>query len=170
MKSTYMKFILALVTQLLVFQAHANLDITCIFEDCLTEGWQSFDLRSGDSSLTVCRENDCNLNGWQNEYKERPVTEVYCKPEGCFDEGWRVYDSRSGNLVADVSCQSSFASSSCLQFGWTTYEPGFGSYVTRCLNGDCQNLGWDVRVPGYAPQAVRCKRGGCFTIGWIVYR
>ncbi len=170
MKLSGLRWVLAGLIQFLVVHASANIDVTCIMEDCLTEGWQSYNQRSGDSNLTVCRDYDCNFSGWHNEYKNRPISEIDCKPEGCFNEGWRVYDTRSGNMLADVTCQQSFSQNSCLQYGWTTYEPSRGSYITRCVNGDCLNLGWDVRVPGYAPQAVRCKRGGCFRVGWIAYQ
>ncbi|MCB0349702.1 MAG: hypothetical protein KDD38_00880 [Bdellovibrionales bacterium] len=170
MKISFLNGLILVLAQAFVLQANANIDVNCIMEDCLTEGWQSFDQRSGESNLTVCRDNDCNLSGWHNEYKEKPVSEVECKPEGCFNEGWKVYDARNGNLLSDVTCQSSFSGSACLQFGWTTYQPGRATITTRCLNGDCRNSGWDVYVPGYAPQSVRCKRGGCFTIGWTVYQ
>ena len=151
------------------FTANANLDITCVLDDCLTEGWHVYDQRTGDSSIAVCREDDCLINGWNNEVRDRVVTETICKDGGCFNSGWIVYAS-NGRMLADVSCQTSFATSDCLMYGWTTYEPGRGTYVTRCLNRDCATYGWDVQYAGFAPQPVRCKSGGCFSTGWTVYR
>lgn len=149
--------------------AYANLDITCVAESCLTEGWVVYDMRTGNSSTSICVANDCSKNGWRGIYKGQVSSEIICKEGGCFEQGWRAYDFNR-RLVADVSCQNSFAGSSCLKYGWVTYEPGRGSYLTQCVNGDCENIGWDVIVNGYAPQAVRCKEGGCFTIGWTLYQ
>jgi hypothetical protein len=160
----------AFVLFLMGSSAWANLDISCVDGDCFSYGWITLDTRTNNESTVVCRDFDCLGNGWFTEYKNNLASEVFCKPDGCFNEGWTVYDPRSGRTVADVSCQTSFANSDCLQYGWVTTEPGRGSYVTRCVNGDCRNIGWDVQVPGYAAQPVRCKQGGCFNSGWTVYR
>ena len=172
---TQMKYLLlsAFITVSTTFAANvaqANLDVSCIEGDCLTYGWENYDIRTRQFSTIECRQNDCQADGWSVVYKSSLATEVFCKPDGCFVEGWTVMDVRTSKVLADVSCQTSFEGSDCLQFGWVTQEPGRSSYVTRCVNGDCRNIGWDVRVPGYAPQPVRCKQGGCFTSGWIVYR
>lgn len=150
--------------------AHADVNISCIFQDCLRHGWQIYDERTGNSSLVSCRFGDCAENGWTEEYQNRVISQSDCKVGGCFNGGWRMVDSNTGRLLADVSCLNSFASSDCLQSGWTTFEPGRGSYTTRCVRGDCRNFGWDVLVQGFAPQPVRCKNGGCFLIGWLIYR
>jgi len=162
--------ILACLTFFISLSASANLDITCTDDDCFTYGWEAYDTQTGDGSAVICREGGCLVDGWNTEYKGRMTSEVLCKPDGCFNEGWNVFSTRTGEMLADVSCQTSFATSDCLQFGWVTSEPNRRPYITRCVNGDCRNIGWDVRVPNYRPQPVRCKRGGCFTSGWTVYR
>lgn len=150
--------------------AYANIDISCIFDDCLGRGWHMYDERTGYSSLVSCRFGDCAMNGWTEEFQNRPVSQSNCKAGGCFNDGWRSVDINTGRLLSEVSCLSSFASNDCLQNGWTTYEPGRGNYTTRCIGGDCRSFGWDVLVPGFAPQPVRCKDGGCFVTGWVIYR
>lgn len=149
--------------------AHARIDTTCLNEDCFVYGWENEDYSTRQISTVECRNNDCLYNGWANVYKSRLIGEVFCKADGCFNEGWTVHDTRTGRVVADVSCQTSFATSDCLQFGWVTSEPGRAPYVTRCVNGDCRNIGWDVRLPGANPLPVRCKPGGCFKTGWVTY-
>ncbi|OFZ11793.1 MAG: hypothetical protein A2Z20_05530 [Bdellovibrionales bacterium RBG_16_40_8] len=164
-----MKVMLLIIAQLLVFQAKANVDVTCILEDCLREGWQTIDTRTGSSTLISCEGGDCELNGWHEEHRGSVITQTYCKTNGCFIDGWTVYRADNGRMIMDVTCQTSFASADCLEFGWVTYMPDRGSYITRCMNGDCRNIGWDVQFQGFAPQPVRCKRGGCFTTGWTVF-
>lgn len=151
-------------------QASANLQITCVLENCLEEGWHIYDDRTGQSGLVNCRNNDCVNQGWSEESRNRIVSEATCKAGGCFNDGWRVTDTNSGRLLAEITCLHSFATNDCLENGWTTFEPGRGTYTTRCIDGDCRNIGWDVLIQGFAPQPIRCKEGGCFTTGWTVYR
>ncbi len=166
-----------LITKLLVFiatgilgagVAHANLDVSCVLDNCMQEGWQAYNERTGESSLISCQSGDCMQNGWLEEYQNRLVAETTCKPGGCFNEGWRIFNILNGRLLVEVTCLNSYDSDSCLRNGWSTFEVGRGSYLTRCINGDCRNNGWDVLVQGYPPQPVRCKNGGCFTAGWVV--
>lgn len=165
---TFGRAILGLFISLFAVSAYASVETTCIENDCFINGWENYDHRTGETSTIMCRQSDCFLNGWSNVYKDRLALEVFCKAGGCFNEGWTVQDPRTGNVTADVTCQTSFAKSDCLEFGWTTYENG-QSYITRCVNGDCRNIGWDVRIPGANPLPIRCKTGGCFTAGWITY-
>ncbi len=150
--------------------ASANVNVSCVSGDCLKSGWTTFDTYSRETSQSTCHNEDCTKSGWYNIFREQVTSEVLCKADGCFIEGWQVFDTRTGRLVSDVSCQKSFVTSDCLRFGWTTFEPGRGSFVTRCANGNCSEVGWDILIPGYAAQPVRCKTGGCFVAGWIIYR
>jgi hypothetical protein len=151
-------------------QVFANVQVTCILENCLEQGWHLYDQRNGYSSLVRCQQNDCANQGWVEESRGRIVSQTLCKENGCFNDGWQVTDLNTGRLLADISCLNSFATSDCLENGWTTFEPGRGSYTTRCVNGDCRFNGWDVFIQGFAPQPIRCKEGGCFTNGWTIYR
>lgn len=172
MKQFGLRIIVLISTIVVSFQADANIDVACIDDDCLQNGWEAYNTRTRESYFVACHEGDCLTKGWTSENKGLLYNETYCKAGGCFTQGWSVYDSTSSGLVAEITCYGTDeeGSEDCLQFGWTTKEPGRGSYETRCVAGDCRSNGWDVFVPGFAAQPVRCKRGGCFATGWIVYQ
>lgn len=152
--------------------ANANIDVTCTDGDCMRNGWQAYDTRTRETYYIICRDGDCQTSGWISENKGLLFNEAYCKQTGCFTGGWAVYDSNSNGLVAEITCREGRHDEGvdCLRFGWSTFEPGFGRYETRCIDNDCRVAGWDVFVPGYPAQPVRCKRGGCFETGWIAYQ
>lgn len=147
--------------------AHAGLDVECINGDCLTYGWDTMDMKNGDSSGVECTNLDCLTEGWVSTYKGQETVEVICKAPGCFQEGWRAFDVRTGRQLANVNCMRSFADGSdCLRNGWETIDVNIGRFTTVCEFGNCAEFGWETRAPGYQPQLARCKEGGCFQSGW----
>lgn len=162
------------VASLLLFTnvASANVEVTCLDGDCLTSGWEVVDHFKRESSTVMCRNANCNVDGWTGVFKEATQSETMCKGGDCFKFGWLVYDGRTGNLAVDVTCRADFTGTrDCLRFGWDIQD-----YFTRqtqavyCVNNDCYNIGWDLFAPGYPIIATRCKFGGCFRAGWITYR
>src|SRR5690606_27432123 len=138
------------ITVLLAFPmvAFADIEVTCFDGDCLTSGWTTTDLRTRQTTITVCVNNDCEYVGWVTEQNGREVIRSDCKAGGCFVSGWTDFESRFNRVLADIQCIRSYLTTDCLTNGWTTNIPGRGQLVTRCLAGDCQNNGWDVYARG----------------------
>ena len=115
------------------FSAQAGVDVECVNGDCLTYGWESMNMKNGDTSHVECLDEDCSTEGWVSVYKGNDQVEVRCKAPGCFEQGWRAFDARTGRLLANVNCLRSFA-------GGGHREPrrppnrAEVSHRSRCLN------------------------------------
>ncbi len=152
--------------------AQANINITCLGSDCLTQGWEVYDELKDESLSVVCRNSNCSTDGWTGVFKEVAQDVTQCKGGNCFKYGWSIYDNANNQLKMDVTCRlDSFGVSDCLRSGWDIRDyQNRMAQTSYCLNGDCRNIGWDVYTPGYPIIATRCKFGGCFQVGWISYR
>ena len=145
------------------------IDVSCIADSCLTEGWRLQDTNSLARGIVECMDGDCNANGWYETGFGGQTFEIYCAPRGCWVQGWEAED-RYGRLVASAQCRSGAeGETDCLTYGWTVRQNN--SVVARmtCINNNCRENGWEISVRGRSPQVARCKPGGCFVEGWRLF-
>ena len=160
---------LCLVGLCLSQSVFAAIEVTCLWGDCQTFGWNLRHESSLAQGQVRCMYEDCQTFGWHEFSFDGQVFKNYCEPGGCWVEGWSATD-RKGRRVAKAMCHAGDeGQTDCLTYGWTVYRRrAIAAHVT-CIENDCRRQGWKISAPYGPPQYALCKRDGCFVQGWYLY-
>ncbi|MCB0364537.1 MAG: hypothetical protein H6624_06245 [Bdellovibrionaceae bacterium] len=158
-----------LVFLLTAWSAQASIDVSCVAQDCFTEGWRMRDTKSLARASVECVDFDCRNKGWYETGFSGQTYLNRCLGGGCWVEGWEAVDL-NGRVLAWATChQGQEGESDCLTYGWTVRQVNGTTARLTCIDNNCRDKGWEIHLRGGAPQSVICKPGGCFVEGWRLY-
>ncbi|MCB0407887.1 MAG: hypothetical protein KDD34_06760 [Bdellovibrionales bacterium] len=165
-----MRHFLTFLVMAWVGPAWSAFDVSCIENNCMTQGWEIWDQTTGRQSFVECFDQDCLTKGWV-ESPGFNRSESHCLFDDCFGKGWEVFSVATGDLLYSVRCEKDPEQNKtdCLTSGWSVLSSrGRMISHTTCLAGDCEKYGWDIELSNGAIQVVRCKDESCFNSGWTL--